>query len=180
MDKFFDCMNVRNKLEEVQTKKPFLAPYESKNDTRLQWLENKFLKYFEDWKTSVDNRPGKFTKNERAKMFLSQPTYDGLRITVYSTKELVPYLLDNGAEFVLTEKISQDDCEEHFGDHRSLGGRCDNPDLKTFAYQRQSLMVQDKVMCTSGNTSGKHDKKRVWDSVSDEPNSKKQRSKKKE
>ena len=56
-----------------------------------------------------------------------------------------------------------------------LGGRSDNPDLKTFGYQKQALMVQGQVMCTSGNTSGKHDKKRVWEKVSNEPNMKRPR-----
>jgi hypothetical protein len=32
------------------------------NDERLIWLIEVFLKYFEDWKLSIDQRPGNSTK----------------------------------------------------------------------------------------------------------------------
>ena len=56
MDKFFDCCNVRNTQEYKTKKKPFLKPYSDINDTRLEWLQDVFLKYHSEWKTNIDNR----------------------------------------------------------------------------------------------------------------------------
>jgi hypothetical protein len=69
-DKFFDCLNVRNSVEHVRKLKPFLKPYESVDDERFSWLLNTFLKYFTDWKHSIATRPGEFTPNARANMFI--------------------------------------------------------------------------------------------------------------
>ena len=44
MDKFFDCMNVRNTSEHLLKAKPFLKPYKSTDDERLNWLDQ-FLEY---------------------------------------------------------------------------------------------------------------------------------------
>ena len=69
------------------------------------------LGYFRDWKESIETRQGEFTANARAKMFVSWQTHEGLQITVYSIIELVKYLLQEGMEYVLTEKFCQDPCE---------------------------------------------------------------------
>ena len=50
VDNFFDCINVRSVNEEVRKRKPFLAPYNSINDIRFDWLLNVFLPYFDSWK----------------------------------------------------------------------------------------------------------------------------------
>ena len=39
MDKFFDCLNVRNTKEHITKRKPFLKPYESIDDVRFVWLD---------------------------------------------------------------------------------------------------------------------------------------------
>lgn len=76
MDKFFDCMNVRNFQEATRKRKPDLRPYRSPDDSRLsvsknnynlklliqlpvnillfQWLENDFLNYFIEWEDQVN------------------------------------------------------------------------------------------------------------------------------
>ena len=46
----------------------------------VQWLEEEFLGYLEEWEESVASRTG-FTAKERAMMCLSRETLDGLRIT---------------------------------------------------------------------------------------------------
>ena len=48
MDHFFDCLNARHLDEHKPKRNPFLAPYTSTNDFRFDWLENTFLKYFND------------------------------------------------------------------------------------------------------------------------------------
>lgn len=78
MDKFFDCMNVRNTKEHILKLKPSLKPFTSVNDERFIWLEDVFLDYFFKWKNSIENRPGNFTANVRKNMFLP-----GRPLTVY-------------------------------------------------------------------------------------------------
>ena len=81
---FFYCLNVRNKSEGFKKKEAVLQPYTNVDDPRFDWLENSFLKYFSDWRSSTINRPGNFTQNAMERMFLSWQTYAGLKITVYS------------------------------------------------------------------------------------------------
>ena len=178
MDKFFDCFNVRYKegskpsngpKKTKKALKPWLKSYKSLDDERLFWLENTFLNYFKTWEKNVQNRPGKFTKTERARMFISRPTYEGLLISVYSLIEVIPYLLNQGFDYILSERFCQDILEEYFGDHRRKGGRADNPDVQTFGSQTAALMMQKKVTCHTGNTKGRHDHKKTWEVVSDEP-----------
>lgn len=87
MDSFFDCLNVRSTFEHQRKRKPFLAPYTSRQDARFQWLESDFLGYLREWQQSIQNRPGDFTQNARNKMFLSWQTYEGLQITAHSAIE---------------------------------------------------------------------------------------------
>ena len=76
MDKFLDCCNSRPEMS-VRKRNPFLAPYTSVKDPRFDFLKNTFLKYFANWKLSIDGREGKFTKDDKSKMFLSSQTYQG-------------------------------------------------------------------------------------------------------
>ena len=69
MDKFFDCMNVRNASEHLLKAKPFLKPYKSTDDERLNWLDQ-FLEYLRLWKVSIDDRPGNFSQAACSNMFL--------------------------------------------------------------------------------------------------------------
>ena len=48
-------------------------------------------------------------------MFLPWQSYEGLRMSVLSLKAVVPYLLNNGMKYVLSEKFCQDDIENYFG-----------------------------------------------------------------
>ncbi|CAC5390636.1 unnamed protein product [Mytilus coruscus] len=59
MNKFFMCLNVRNtsKLEKQRSRNENLNQYRDDNDELLQYLTGEFLRYFDDWKTSVENRP---------------------------------------------------------------------------------------------------------------------------
>ena len=105
-----------------------------------------------------------FTKAQRNKMFLSQPTYEGLKVTgkyksgrnlncrsfkpdnivanlifvfyptVHSFIEATRFLLNSGVSMVLSNKFCQDPLEQHFGRHRCLGVRAENPTLWTYGY----------------------------------------------
>ena len=96
MNKFFDCMNVRSLNEHKTRNNPDVKPYTDVNDERLDWLQTDFLSYLN-------------------KMFISWQTFERFKITAYSTMEVVPLLLHEGFEYVLTERFCQDVLEEYFG-----------------------------------------------------------------
>ena len=168
VDGFFDCLNVRSTTEHQKKLKPFLAPYTHLQDERFQWLLE-FLDYLKRWKESTENRPGNFTQNARSRMFISWQTYEGFQISVHSAIEATKFLLQEGMEFVLTERFCQDTIEEYFGSQRKLGRRNDNPDIKTFGYNNNTIRIQRAVSCQSGNTRGRKDKRRTWEQVTNDP-----------
>ena len=58
------------------------------------------------------NRPGKFSQAVRQKMFLSQQTHEGLKISAYSHVEVFQFLLSKGFQYVLPERFMQDVLED--------------------------------------------------------------------
>ena len=125
--------------------------------------------YLKNWKESADVRPGNFSKNARARMFLSWQTHEGFKITVYSVIEATKFLLAEGMEYVLTERFCQDPVEEYFGNQRKLGRRNDNPDVCSFGYHDNTIRIQRAVSCQSGNTRGRKDRQRAWVEVTNDP-----------
>lgn len=124
-----------------------------------------FLDYLREWKERTEAREGNFTQNARSRMFLSWQTHEGLQITVNSVIEATKFLLQEGMEYVLTERFCQDLVEEYFGKQRKLGRRNDNPDIHTFGYNSNTIQIQRTVSCQSGNTRGRKDKKKSWENV---------------
>ncbi len=172
MNKFFDCFNVRSINEGHFKRNTNLSPYKEVTDDRLRWLEEDFLGYFSSWKESVQNREGPFDDSARAKMFISWQTHEGLKISVFSLIGLVRFLLENGANYVLSNKLCQDAVEEYFGHQRALGRRCDNPTIRDFGYNANKLRIQKYLSPnTQGNTQGskKTKKDTKWKSVTNEP-----------
>ena len=72
-----------------------------------------FLDYLKNWKESCDNRQGNFDQSARSKMFISWQTHEGFKVTVHSVIEATKLLLQEGVEFVLTERFCQDSVEEY-------------------------------------------------------------------
>ena len=112
-----------------------------------------------------------FSKKEKEKMFISAQTYEGLQITVMSMVEIVPFLLDNEFEFVLTEKFNQDCLEQNFGTHRSVGGRSQNPYLYRFGHDENAMRVHRSVVPVKGNVQGAfvNKSKPCWFDVEEDP-----------
>ena len=154
-DSFFDCFNVRSKKDHIRKIKPFLAPYTSSDDLRFEWLEKGMLQYLNSWKESIEKHPGEFSKGDKNKMFISWQTMEGMEMDVAALPECIKFLLSQGCEYVLTEKLCQDAVEEYFGGQRKLGRRSDNPDIYTFGYNNNALRIQ-KTISVAGNTRGKH------------------------
>ena len=67
-------------------------------------------------------------------MFISWQTYEGFQITVNAVIDICKFLLQEGIEYVPTERSCQDPGEEYFRSQRKLGRRNDNPDIRTFGY----------------------------------------------
>lgn len=66
-------------------------------------------------------------------------------------------LKEEGAEYLLSEKFSQDPLEEHFSRHRRIAGCNDNPTLAQFQQQETALNVIDGELISDlrGNTQGR-------------------------
>ncbi|XP_061188485.1 uncharacterized protein LOC133196636 [Saccostrea echinata] len=126
VDKFFDCLNGRSLKESAFTRKPDVAPYNSLNDLRFQFLEQEFLQYLEQWLQAVRARP-RFTKAEQSKMYLSFQTQERIIMTGNFFVEATTYLLQHGVPYVLNNDFCQGPLEEHFGRHRRLGANWDSP-----------------------------------------------------
>ncbi|CAB4004957.1 Transposable element P transposase, partial [Paramuricea clavata] len=125
--------------------------------------------YLESWKASTHEREGDFSDDARGKMFLSMQTYKGLKISVFSHVEAIKFLLENGFQYVLSERFMQDVLEDYFGHQRSKGQRADNPSAYEFGYNDLTIAAQrDIAPVVRGNVGGRYEKKK-WFAVSDEP-----------
>lgn len=169
LNDYFDCTNVRSTTEHTRKRNELIKPYSSCEDERLVWMKQVFLKYLDDWKKSTLARPGMFSPDERAKMFLSAQTYQGLRISVYAHIEAIQFLLKEGFQYVLTERFMQDILEDYFGHQRAKGGRSDNPTAQEFGYNDLTIAAQrDIAPVIRGNVGGRYEVKK-WQEISNEP-----------
>ncbi|KAK8772159.1 hypothetical protein V5799_024595 [Amblyomma americanum] len=74
----------------------------------------------------------KNSMEEGLKLFASQLTTESLRVTLLSVLDIIEFLLDQGAHYVLTAKLNQDPLERHFGLVRSFGGDESHPTVVNF------------------------------------------------
>ena len=85
--------------------------------------------------------------------------------TVNSTVESLQYLLKAGMPYVLTERCTQDDCEEYFSCQRAIGRRSENPNMQKFGYNSNNILFGIPLSQVAGNTRGKYHglkKKTAW------------------
>lgn len=141
MNRFFDCLNVRNLQENVRKRNPDLKEYRDINDERLRYLREEFLGFFVEWEQSVNASWPQLSKEEKNRLMLSHQTMLGLRISVNSICEIVEFLLNEGAPFVLTHHFNQDPIEEHFSHCRHKGGANNNPTVQDFQNSSAKLRV---------------------------------------
>ena len=72
-------------------------------------------------------------------------------MTIYSLKEVVPFLLNNGLDYVLSERFCQDDIENYFGRQRAIWRRKDNPNVRDTLYNDNIIKTQYDVTPIQGN-----------------------------
>ena len=66
----------------------------------------------------------------------------------HSVVEGTKFLLQ-GVEYVLTGQFCQDAIEEYFGSQQKIGRRNDNPDIRMFGYNDNTIRIQRSVSCQS-------------------------------
>ncbi|KAH3859782.1 hypothetical protein DPMN_102605 [Dreissena polymorpha] len=128
-DKFFDCLNVRSVWEGRNSRNPNMNPYRDRDDPRLEFLTVEVITYLNDWEQQVNNRRGPFTKTQRANMLLSYQTLEGIKLAIHAISSCVKFLLEEGADYVLTNRFNQDPLEQHFGHYRLKCGSNRNPSV---------------------------------------------------
>ena len=52
------------------------------------------------------------------------------------------FLLQNNVKYVLTERFCQDPLENYFGQQRAIGARKDNPSIRDFGFNDNSIRNQ--------------------------------------
>lgn len=79
-------------------------------------------------------------------MTLSTITNHGMRMTISSFVELVPYIFKiQGVSCFLSEKLCQDPLESFFGCQRQCGRTNENPSVYQFLKNTQSLRVINSI-----------------------------------
>ena len=76
----------------MYTQYEFKSVYRTPTGRRLHWLENDFLKYFQDWKDWAMGQED-VPLLEQKQYFISDQTWEGLQICVKSFVEVVKFLL---------------------------------------------------------------------------------------
>ena len=89
MNDFFDCLNVNR----IYTQFEFKSVYHTPLDNRFHWLQNDFLKYFQDWKAWAMSQVD-VPLSECKQDFSSDQTWKGLQICVKSVIEVVRFSLN--------------------------------------------------------------------------------------
>ena len=112
------------------------------------------LKFFEDWLTTIEQRPGNFSRNACSNMFISWQTFEGLKITVHLIIEAVKFLLQHHVKYVLTERLCQDPLENYFDQQRAIGARKDNPRVRDLGFNDNSIRNQKIFRAIAGNVCG--------------------------
>ena len=65
------------------------------------------------------------------------------------------FLLQNGVQYVLSERYCLDDLENYFGRQRAIGCRRDNPTIQDVGYDDNTIKTQFSVRPIAGNVCGK-------------------------
>ena len=80
---------------------------------------------------------------------------------------MTKFLLDEGMDYVLTNRFLQEILKQLFGNFRKFGRRNENPDLQQIGYHDNTVRIQKRISCDSGNTKGRYNKTKSWVNVTD-------------
>ncbi|KAH7944684.1 hypothetical protein HPB51_028602 [Rhipicephalus microplus] len=145
VQKWFALHNIKSTTLHWTSRDALRMPFYSADDERLLWLETECLQYFAQWKESTLHK----------KEFLSEETYEALRVTTLSTVLCTRHLLQLGFYFVLTGKFSSDDVESLFSAIRQLNGSNDLTDAYAALSALQKILTTGIIHSSeSGNVRG--------------------------
>nr|XP_037275313.1 uncharacterized protein LOC119167958 [Rhipicephalus microplus] len=140
--KWFTLHNIKSTSLFWMSRDALRMPFYGPDDERLLWLENECLIYFDLWKESTAHNLE----------FLSEETYEALRVTTMSTVLCTRHLLGRGFHFVLTGKFSSDDVESLFSTIRQLNGSNDQTGAYAALSSLQKILVTGCIHSSpSGN-----------------------------
>ena len=130
-------MNIREANSHTFDLKPFTIPFSSIDDPH-----------------SIENREDFFSKTAKSKIFISQETNEGLKISVNAIIEKFQFLIQHEIRYVLTERFSKGPLEHYFGLQLSNGERTDNPVIRDFGYNDDPIHRQEFFRPIAGDVSG--------------------------
>ena len=136
--------------EPLLKSKPNRMPISDAKDERLAWLTGDFLKWLDDWRASI--RVMAKDNNEAKKMFISEETYIGLRMTAFSMREICENLVNSGFRPVYTANFNQDYLEGNFSVQRAQGRRFDNPTVYQYGITDNIIRNLRVFVAGSGNS----------------------------
>ena len=89
------AVNVISRTALTLELKPFAEPFLSTDDHLYLWLKYRILKYFEDWLTATEVRPGAFEKSEEKKCLFNHKSIKGIQIIVHTLIELAHKVIND-------------------------------------------------------------------------------------
>ena len=109
IEKWWHQMDISNTTQWTRKRLENKKPFYSMEDERIQWLEETFLRYLNDWKC-----------HSNARQFLTRETYEAVLLTTKCLIDTVKYLLEvKKFFFVLTRLFQSDPVESFFQQHQT-------------------------------------------------------------
>ena len=69
----------------------------------------------------------------------------------FSFKEVCKFLLQQVIPYILSERFCQDNLENYFVKQRTISPQCDNPTVRDFSYNDNTVKSQFSVSPIAGN-----------------------------
>ncbi|KAF0750453.1 Uncharacterized protein FWK35_00013683 [Aphis craccivora] len=118
------CIKFNEMFDALNRKVPFQGVHPDTNDYKV--LQDT-LKWLNNWEMRVK------IEELNEQNFLTSNAAEGLRVTLNSTIDIIPYLIEvYNFSYVLTGKITQDNLEKFFGTIRQAAGANVHPGIPTF------------------------------------------------
>jgi hypothetical protein len=162
VQKWFNILNVKNTYQHITSRNPDVMHFVSINDDRLDWLQNTFLKYLEEWQLSCEDPA----------QFLSKETYSSVKLTTESTVECIKYLLKSGFHYVLTRKLTSDEVESFFSALRQLSGSNDMTNANNCVQNLHKILITG-IVAASSNANVNTSTNEEWMTCMNKPGSSK-------
>ena len=161
MEKFqrwISIHDISSTTEHILKRLPDKKPFYSADDDRLDFLENEFCNWLEQWKEEVEEgfkripqAKQEMTKEEKDNIALlkkkqkqkglTKETHEAVLFTTKSTVDSIRFLIKvYGFAFVLTRRFSSDEIEQLFGTVRQMVGGNFKLDARSWTYSFEKIL----------------------------------------